>query len=214
MWQDILSKIKDGLLQAFDARVLTYEEDIRKMDSQRTTPGWNYCTFFILKEGLALSFEHMFLLEDSLIQYDELEASFFQLLRDNQLTWFTRTGGTSPGDDSANILSLETKPYRTLILANNISLFDFRVYLFARQTLLLRSMGRYAEICVRARDFISSLGMTLRGEHERGGISFVESWSFSAAMAAVDLGGKVQRSMALAAASGDLLVIARTQVCA
>lgn len=83
MWQDILGKIKDGVLQSFDSRVLQYEEDIRKMDAQRNLPGWNYCTFFILKEGLALSFEHMLLLEDALIQYDELEASFFQLLRGN-----------------------------------------------------------------------------------------------------------------------------------
>src|SRR5271154_6203714 len=83
MWQDILGKVKEGVLQSFDSRVLHYEEDIRKMDSQRTLPGWNYCTFFILKEGLAQSFEHMFLLEDALIQYDELEASFFQLLRGN-----------------------------------------------------------------------------------------------------------------------------------
>jgi trafficking protein particle complex subunit 10 len=81
MWQDILGKIKECVLQSFDSRVLQYEEDIRKMDSQRTLPGWNYCTFFILKEGLAQSFEHMLLLEDALIQYDELEASFFQLLR-------------------------------------------------------------------------------------------------------------------------------------
>jgi hypothetical protein len=81
MWQDIIGKIKDGVLQSLESRVLQYEEDIRKMDAQRTTPGWNYCTFFTLKEGLAQSFEHMFLLEDALIQYDELEASFFQLLR-------------------------------------------------------------------------------------------------------------------------------------
>lgn len=81
MWQDILGKIKEGVLLSFDARVLQYEEDIRRMDAQRTLPGWNYCTFFILKEGLAHSFEHMLLLEDALIQYDELEASFFQILR-------------------------------------------------------------------------------------------------------------------------------------
>ena len=81
MWQDILGKIKEGVLQSFDSRVLHYEEDIRKMYAQKTLPGWNYCTFFILKEGLAQSFEHMLLLEDALIQYDELEASFFQMLR-------------------------------------------------------------------------------------------------------------------------------------
>lgn len=212
MWQDIVGKIKEGLLSSFDSRVQQYEEDIRKMDAQRTLPGWNYCTFFILKEGLAQSFEHMFLLEDALIQYDELEASFFQMLRDKQLTWFTRTGGTSPGDDSANILDLSHKDYRTLILANNISLFDFRVYLFARQSHLLFAMNKSAEICARARDYITTLALTLRSDRETGGVSFIESWMFSAAMTVVEATSKAQKSVALAAATGDLLVISRTQV--
>ena len=225
MWQDILGKVKEGVLQSFDSRVSHYEEDIRKMDSQRTLPGWNYCTFFILKEGLAQSFEHMFLLEDALIQYDELEASFFQLLRgdthaltvsisllDNQLTWFTRTGGTTAGDDSANILDLLHKDYRTLILANNISLFDFRIYLFARQVMLLTAMGKYPDIAARARDYISTLARTLRTDREDTGISFIESWIFSAAMQVVEATSKATKSPALAAAIGDLLAIARTQV--
>jgi trafficking protein particle complex subunit 10 len=92
MWQDILGKIKEGVLQSFDSRVLQYEEDIRKMDSQRTLPGWNYCTFFILKEGLAQSFEQMLLREDALIQYDELEASFFQLLGGISITIYVSYG--------------------------------------------------------------------------------------------------------------------------
>jgi len=79
--------------------------------------------------------------------------------------------------------------------------------------MLLRSLGRIAEMCVRARDFILSLAMTLRGDQERGtGITFVESWCFSAAMILVNEVEKVQRSKSLAAALGDLLVIARTQV--
>jgi trafficking protein particle complex subunit 10 len=222
MWQDILGKIKEGVLQSFDSRVLQYEEDIRKMDAQRTTPGWNYCTFFILKEGLAQSFEHMFLLEDALIQYDELEASFFQMLRgnlfkiklnlDKQLTWFTRTGGTSPGDDSANVLDLSHKDYRTLILANNISLFDFRVYLFARQAFLLSAMGRYVDICARGRDYIATLARTLRNDREDTGLSFIESWIFSAAIQIIQATRKAPKSPAFAAVTGDLQVIARTQV--
>ena len=212
MWQDILGKIKEGLLQSFDSRVLQYEEDIRKMDAQRTTPGWNYCTFFILKEGLAQSFEHMLLLEDALIQYDELEASFFQLLRDKQLTWFTRTGGTAPGDDSANVLDLTLKDYRTLILANNISIFDFRVYLFARQAFLLTALGKYADICARARDYVATMARTLRNDREDASISFIESWVFSASMQIIEVTKQGPKSQALSAATGDLLVMARTQV--
>jgi len=128
------------------------------------------------------------------------------------LTWFTRTGGTTPGDDSANVLDLSNKEYRTLILANNISLFDFRVYLFARQVMLLTAMGKYPDIAARARDYISTLARTLRTDREHTGISFIESWIFSAAMQVIEATSKAPKSQALAAATGDLLVIARTQV--
>jgi trafficking protein particle complex subunit 10 len=134
------------------------------------------------------------------------------LTADKQLTWFTRTGGTSPGDDSANILDLSHKDYRNLILANNISLFDFRVYLFARQSFLLTSMRKYADICSRAKDYIATLARTLRNDREDTGISFIESWIFSAAMQVIETTRKAPKSHAISAATGDLLVIARTQV--
>lgn len=133
------------------------------------------------------------------------------IVLDKQLTWFTRTGGTSPGDDSANVLDLSHKDYRTLILANNISLFDFRVYLFARQVFLLSLMGKHSDICARARDYITTLARTLRNDREDNGISFIESWIYSAAMQVVEATSKAPKSMGLSAVTGDLIVIARTQ---
>lgn len=76
-----MEKMKECILSSFDMQVLQIQEDTRRLDMQRHMPGWNYCTFFILKEGLAQAFEIMTLYEDALIQYDELEASFFQVLR-------------------------------------------------------------------------------------------------------------------------------------
>ena len=134
------------------------------------------------------------------------------ITEDKQLTWFTRTGGTTPGDDSANVLDLSHKDYRSLILANNISLFDFRIYLFARQVFLLTLMGKYAEICSRARDHIATLSRTLRNNREDTGISLIESWIFSAAMQVIEATSKAPKSPALSAATGDLHVIARSQV--
>jgi len=81
LWADFTAKMKDGIVSSFDQNVLTFEEDIRRLDSQRQMPGWNYCTFFILKEGLTHAYEMMNLHEEALRQYDELEASFFQILR-------------------------------------------------------------------------------------------------------------------------------------
>lgn len=48
-WADLINKVKDGILSAFDATVTQREEEVKRSEGQRTMPGWNFCTFFILK---------------------------------------------------------------------------------------------------------------------------------------------------------------------
>lgn len=104
----------------------------------------------------------MNLLDDALIQYDELEASFFQVMKDRNLSWFGKLIDLGPKDDSSPLLSVTKKPYRDLILANAISVFDFRVYLLARQCTLLGRMGRVAEIGRKVATFLGAFGKRLR----------------------------------------------------
>lgn len=218
-WEDLVEKLKVSLLASFDARVRQYEEDIRERDSQRTLPGWNFCTFFILKEGLAKGFEDVGLYEDALLGYEELAYNLDVIIREQADGEGDKHGGTLalstedlhakvkdllvkagppndrngvhernrksmtfqlPGDDF--VLDPTSKPYRDLILANNISIFDFRVYIFSRQLTLLLKAARphdskgnsdedyllLAEICHRATEFIGSGSRTLREDVLRG----------------------------------------------
>ncbi|OAX81311.1 hypothetical protein ACJ72_04346 [Emergomyces africanus] len=241
--EDLVAKLKSSILTSFDHRVSQYEEDIRHKDSQRNLPGWNFCTFFILKEGLARGFEHVGLFEDALIGYDELAVGLDAALRDQLVAEGDQHGGTflsytkdvrakaeealgliskNGDDDVSNAdddlqesgqedesdgsdenyaspyvaleeelfpLDAHKKPYREMILANNISVFDFRAYIFSRQLMLLlkaarapsiqkeafpegKSAGKsvsetgdltlLAEICDRASEFISIGSRTLR----------------------------------------------------
>jgi hypothetical protein len=48
-WAEFVNKLKDGLLTSFDLAVSQREEDVKRSESQRQMPGWNFCTFFILK---------------------------------------------------------------------------------------------------------------------------------------------------------------------
>ena len=48
-WADLISKIKEGILSAFDSAVAQRSEDVKRSESQKLMPGWNFCTFFILK---------------------------------------------------------------------------------------------------------------------------------------------------------------------
>lgn len=48
-WAELLSKVKDGLLSAFDTAFSQRDDEVRRSESQQSMPGWNFCTFFILK---------------------------------------------------------------------------------------------------------------------------------------------------------------------
>ncbi|KAJ5682296.1 hypothetical protein N7462_005461 [Penicillium macrosclerotiorum] len=213
--EDLIDKVKKGILASFDLRVAQYEEDIKEKDSQRSLPGWNFCTFFILKEGLARGFENVGLFEDALLGYDELsiglDAAIRDQLQDNgekhgnallssSKIWVERAknvleSGDPTDDPDADEdplkaiqpedypLSSTKLPYREMILASDISIFDFRTYIFSRQlTLLLRAARApcltgnetqprdkkpedlivLSEICARSSDFITLAARTLR----------------------------------------------------
>ncbi|QSS60330.1 TMEM1 family protein [Histoplasma capsulatum] len=231
--EDLVAKLKSSILTSFDHRVSQYEEDIRLKDSQRNLPGWNFCTFFILKEGLARGFEHVGLYADALVGYDELAVGLDAALRDQSVAKGDQHGGTflsctndvrakaekalglvpseadndvskntddsyedesegRDGNDYSTVIAVgedlfpldsHKKPYREMILANNISVFDFRAYIFSRQMMLLLKAARapslrdqtneklakeaedltlLAEICDRASEFISVGSRTLR----------------------------------------------------
>jgi trafficking protein particle complex subunit 10 len=48
-WAEFINKIKEGLHLALESSVLQREEEVKRSESQRQMPGWNFCTFFILK---------------------------------------------------------------------------------------------------------------------------------------------------------------------
>lgn len=178
-WGDLISKLKYLILASFDRRVSQYEDDIKEKDSQKNLPGWNFNTFFVLKEGLARGFESVGLVEDALTGYHELSAALRAIVdeQSTNLSAPSQTGlfrdftddlreefinataalqhnqrkydNMSPDtvekqqrrevthDFGALILDTDRKPYRDMILANNISAYEFLCYVFARQVSLL-----------------------------------------------------------------------------
>lgn len=226
--EDLVEKMKNAILASFDLRVAQYEEDIKEKDSQRSLPGWNFCTFFILKEGLARGFENVGLFEDALVGYDELAVGLDTAIHEqlqgsgdqhgsallaHSKDWnemakkaleSVSEGGNDPTDEGEGELApipeidpsdfpfdSTKKPYREMILASDISIFDFRTYVFSRQlTLLLRAarapsvvnqdeesakkekkpenLMLLSEVCERASEFIALAARTLRCDLEYG----------------------------------------------
>ncbi|KAJ3010784.1 hypothetical protein HKX48_007205 [Thoreauomyces humboldtii] len=184
-WAELLSHLKEGVTSSLNQQIVQYDEDTRRFDQQRLMPGWNYCQYFVMKEGLAYTFEFMNLIDEALLQYDELEASFFQTLSEQGAPWFAKFGGTDPEDDSADILNLKRKPYRNMIMQNTVSIFDFRVYLFARQCQLLFRMGYAVDICQRAKAFINQFARNIQENEVSLHRLFRPTWVYSACMSVI-----------------------------
>ncbi|OAP57908.1 hypothetical protein AYL99_08646 [Fonsecaea erecta] len=218
-WHDLVDSLKTCILRSFDARVAQYELDIRERDSQRSLPGWNFCTFLVLKEGLAKGFENLGLLEDALAVYDELSLGLDTLVKEQAqksdhdesgaLLTFSKESkdllraaldpetksiscmdADSPldlkhilaADEDDFPFEVERKNYRNLILSNDVSALDLRIYLFTREMEILTRQSRsvlskssqpgktdadldvVADLTERAMKFISLAGRTLRVE--------------------------------------------------
>ena len=135
MWAEFFTKLKESIVNSFEYFISHYEEEIRKLDSTRMYPGWNYCHFFLMKEGLAFTYEQVNLCNDSLKQYLELDAVLEQNIAVNTsiTPTFDKFGGNEISDEQVNIIDTYKKPYRQLIYLNTISEFDFSHYLFARK---------------------------------------------------------------------------------
>jgi hypothetical protein len=123
---------------------------------------------------------------------------------EHNLTFFSSTGGTTPGDDSALLLDVRKKPYAELIMRNEITLFDFRCYVFARRAALLGKLGRVAQVMYETPPFLADVGAMLRGGDvsveasrpslQKPGLTliqtlpahFIESWIFSSSLDVVE----------------------------
>lgn len=172
--------------------------------------------------------------------YEELDATFLQILKEQNLSWFGKLGATGPQDDSLPILDVRAKPYKEMLQSSSISIFDFRVYVFARQAVLLGRLGRITEVAKRGQWFVASLGRRLRESEVslrfeqsvlrmaeltvQGDLAehFIESWTYTACMdivAKCDEWSRVDRPngdysglVAYESARSELLDIARVQV--
>ncbi|KAI0256634.1 trafficking protein particle complex subunit 10 [Lactifluus subvellereus] len=220
VWAELLLKVKDGLLSAFDTAFSQRDDEVKRSESQQLMPGWNFCTFFILKESLAASFEGMNLSEDALRCYDELELSFAHVLREKNLSWFGTLIIPGPKDDSLPLLSITKKSYRDLIVANTVSVFDLRIYILAKQCNLLGKMGKVADLCKKVAMFLLSFGRHLREVSVILPPYFIESWTYSSALSAIEQADVWAKDIKLEgitlnqyhACKAELLELARNQL--
>ncbi|KAI8911655.1 hypothetical protein EDD86DRAFT_264201 [Gorgonomyces haynaldii] len=178
LWGEMFGRMAECVVSTLTQQVTQYEEDSRRIEQQRMMPGWNYCQYFVYKEAIVFSLELAGLYDEALAHYDELEAAFIQTLKEQGAPWFKKFGGTEDQDDSRDIMNFMGKPYRDWIIQNTISIFDFRIYLFARQAHMLMKMNQLLELTYRAKTFINQFSTTLVEYRLSLFPFFKESWVY------------------------------------
>lgn len=218
-WKEFINKIKEGVLEAFSKRVDLYQEEILKLEAKKHVLGWNFAKFFVMKEGLALAFEKISLYEDALLLYDELEESFLQISRKKTVTFFTSVGFDTIPNPLLLIQKEETK-MRHSILSNEVTLFDFHCYLFARQAYLLLCLAKAApspsiaamkvgELFLRLRSFLGDMtGFLLTN---RKVVQAVSEWIYDVAQEFLSATGWVDGKLVreVAEGRGELILLLR-----
>ena len=186
LWIELIARMKECVANTIGSLVELQDRTITLYDAQRGQPSWSFSQSFARTEQLIETLEGVELLEDSLTLYQELDQRLAAGLADGTAS-FPAIGGTDPGDDSLLLLGPLRKPYHTQLEQGTISLFDLRCYLFAQQAMLLGTLGHVLKVIQATPAFIAHVAQ-MYARYGTAGLPrfFVEAWSFSVALDAVE----------------------------
>ncbi|XP_046685161.1 LOW QUALITY PROTEIN: trafficking protein particle complex subunit 10-like [Homalodisca vitripennis] len=189
-WRGLLVNFRLLLLIAYDRALLRFEEIIREQREKRNQPGWSFCQYFLLQEELAFVLHMLGVYEEALVQYDELDALFTQFVLNSNLgdtpKWlsgFQASVDCWPGLSLSKTLDVEA---RKKIQQNDISLLQFRSYLFSRQCSMLLSTCKPWEIAQRCQPFLQNCINELRILEVDSPAGAVASWVFLCCVEVLD----------------------------
>lgn len=181
--QDLLVRLRECVREGAEARIQKYEEEVSRTFLNRSSKGWSFGNFFVLKEGMAFVFAQLGRRDLAAKFYDELQAMMAErddtksMVFCDQSATDTAMGVTNPG----------LKDYRSLLIANNITEIDLRTYLFARQLSLLVRDRKFADIAERGLKFITAVARRCAEENsnteQRVSGVFRDAWVFSTSRA-------------------------------
>ncbi|MBW0466295.1 hypothetical protein O181_006010 [Austropuccinia psidii MF-1] len=219
-WSELISKLKESLLYVLDLKVTEMQDSLRELDSKRTRHGWEFESFFIQKAQLGNQLEIMNLLDDSLIQFDELEAALFQSLLDSPHLWREKVVGKCSFQYSTlDLTSDYSEQYLELVGSGQMSIFDSRIYLFSKQTSLLGRLGKFDEAMKRAIVFVATFSAFLRFHKHLWPVHWIHSWTYTACNDLVEwceqqvpLGGKDLSNISSLRRCAHLLELAHNQL--
>lgn len=183
----MLQRIRYLMLVGYNRNIAKYEGLIRTHRERRNQDSWNFIDYFLIQEQLASVLQMLgpHLYTEALVQYDELDAMLSQFVLNSVIAekprWMKVFENTSQSFEGVNLEKKVLAETRKKIVSQSISLLQFRSYIFARQSILLRHDKPWA-IAKRLLPFLFSTIReidTLKVDMPKGALS---CWQFICAM--------------------------------
>lgn len=137
-WRGLVARVRYLVLVAYARAVSRLEEHVRAQREKRNEPGWHFIKYFRLQEELAQVLEMLGLHDESLVQYDELDALFSQFVVNanagDVASWLSEFQKPL---DRWHGLKLPESSDEIQVLSEMPSLLELRAYLYARQARML-----------------------------------------------------------------------------
>ena len=178
-WIELLARMKEATLASIGRLVELQDRLSVTYDATSTAPTWSLCTSMLYKEHLVQTLEGLGLVREVLSLYEQIA---------DQLTPAASfpPGGTDEGDDSLLLLGPLRKPYVAQLEQGTMNLFDWHSYLYARTAMLLGTLGQVVAVMEKTPAFIDTVTHMLRPHTHTLPRGFLETWSFSIALDAVE----------------------------
>ena len=159
--QSLLHKFRQMFLLSYNKVLNKFEETVRNQREKRNEPNWNFCQYFLLQEELAFVYQSLGLFDESLIQYDELDALFTQFVLNSSLDdcpqWLEKFK-----EDLNDWTPLTLNKDENVKVRGKLdSLISLRNYLFSQQCSQLIASNKLQEVAARTIPFLHNTAQEL-----------------------------------------------------
>lgn len=159
-WQTLLTKMRHLLMVAYNRALNKFEENMRAERERRTEKSWSFCSYFLLQEELAQVFQLLALHDEALVQYDELDALFTQFVLNSAAGdtphWLSNFSQPCEKWEGLHLTPDLDAVIQGKIRSKDVTLLEFRNYLFQRQCALLFLQNKPWEVASRALTFLQN----------------------------------------------------------
>lgn len=184
LWIELIARIKECTATSIGRLIDAQDRVVNMHESTKKGVHWTLGGSIVRMEQVIQTLEGLDLLPDALHVYETIEKNVAFAIANGRAR--LPPGGTEPGDDSLHLLGTLRKPYVSLLEKNKLSLFDIHCYLYARKSMLLAAMGHIVLVMQQTPAFVARVTQILRPHRHFLAKGFLEAWSFSVALDAVE----------------------------